>query len=120
MMDTDTSKCKNFKKNIYYFKDEPKEQKKKLRFLCGVPPAQAGKLFRVGTAALPQPSSAAPTSLHLIPTSATSAVATPARSRRRRGPISRAPRLSHSLSTRPLASLLRFVPPPPPPLSRFR
>ena len=35
-------------------------------------------------------------------------------------PISRAPRLSHSLSTRPLASLLRFVPPPPPPFSRFR
>ena len=97
-----------------------RKNKKKLRFLCGVPPAQAGKLFRVGTAALPQPSSAAPTSLHLIPTSATSAVATPARSRRRRGPISRAPRLSHPFSIRPLASLLRFVPPPPPPFSRFR
>ena len=81
-------------KNIYYFKDEPKEQKK-LRFLCGVPPAQAGKLFRVGTAALPQPSSAAPTSLHLIPTAA---VATPARSRRRHGPyISRPSPLPLSL-----------------------
>jgi hypothetical protein len=99
-----------------------RKEKKCDSLWCPPGPAQVGKLFRVGTR---PPSPNFPVRhrppLHLISTAttSTSTVATPARSRRRNA-LYLAPLAFHSFSTRPFASLLRFVPPPQPLSSRSR